>query len=508
MDENELLELNADLMILIREKQEKGALNEAISLQILLHKNLMRLRQYMINPQMPIPDAPKTWKPPLPRAQRLPSGDAESTLGAKGQQSKDDRGSCSKKQGEKRSGPLLQHRQRQQQPLLLKRPRRETKPTGTTTGSRPEQGRAAEDSTSGRESGPGEDGEGAQEQQAEAAPEPTALFGASREDSTRPMRLQEGQGATPGGQEARSGQPSTPPQQQQVQQQQQERRTSKPSAHSRTRYRKSKPSKEERRLEKMKMFHTTPKKRLEPKMFQPPPLFAPPWMASVSAVPLVSPFPPAPFSLSIPPGVGNTAPIPAPLRLPAVTSRASKSSAAEQGPGPAAIDRRGIDGKDPSQQQESGRDLEATDGEGLRMGRSRSQRSPASSSLPTRPPSPSKDGGNEELGPGNRLEILLNVGRLQSRGAQHMQGHVPLVVPEERGGSLGAPPHTGAPTLPPPAPLPSSVRALANGATRSLRDKVSEDGLRGESPAAREPNRTIDAQPWVRREVQSDDVVA
>lgn len=30
MNEKELLELNADLMILIREKQEQGTLNEAI----------------------------------------------------------------------------------------------------------------------------------------------------------------------------------------------------------------------------------------------------------------------------------------------------------------------------------------------------------------------------------------------------------------------------------------------------------------------------------------------
>lgn len=31
MDENELLELNADLMVVIREKQEEGALDDAIA---------------------------------------------------------------------------------------------------------------------------------------------------------------------------------------------------------------------------------------------------------------------------------------------------------------------------------------------------------------------------------------------------------------------------------------------------------------------------------------------
>ncbi|CAM9210620.1 unnamed protein product, partial [Laminaria digitata] len=74
MNENELLELNADLMVLIREKQEQGALADAVSLQIVLHKNLMRLRLFMNEPDEPIPDAPKDWLPPVARSYTPPPG--------------------------------------------------------------------------------------------------------------------------------------------------------------------------------------------------------------------------------------------------------------------------------------------------------------------------------------------------------------------------------------------------------------------------------------------------
>lgn len=48
------------------------------SLQILLHKNLMRLRQFMAAPDKPIPDAPKDWTPPMPRPDTPSTGDSDS----------------------------------------------------------------------------------------------------------------------------------------------------------------------------------------------------------------------------------------------------------------------------------------------------------------------------------------------------------------------------------------------------------------------------------------------
>lgn len=47
------------------------------SLQILLHKNLMRLRQFMASPDMPIPDAPKDWMPPMPRSDTPPPEESD-----------------------------------------------------------------------------------------------------------------------------------------------------------------------------------------------------------------------------------------------------------------------------------------------------------------------------------------------------------------------------------------------------------------------------------------------
>ena len=44
------------------------------SLQVVLHKNLMRLRLFMASPEEPIPDAPKDWMPPVARAFTPPPG--------------------------------------------------------------------------------------------------------------------------------------------------------------------------------------------------------------------------------------------------------------------------------------------------------------------------------------------------------------------------------------------------------------------------------------------------
>lgn len=48
-----------------------------ISLQIVLHKNLMRLRHFMANPDQPIPDAPKDWMPPMPRPDTPPAEESD-----------------------------------------------------------------------------------------------------------------------------------------------------------------------------------------------------------------------------------------------------------------------------------------------------------------------------------------------------------------------------------------------------------------------------------------------
>lgn len=47
------------------------------SLQIVLHKNLMRLRQFMAAPDMPIPDAPRDWMPPMPRPDTPPAEESD-----------------------------------------------------------------------------------------------------------------------------------------------------------------------------------------------------------------------------------------------------------------------------------------------------------------------------------------------------------------------------------------------------------------------------------------------
>lgn len=49
-----------------------------LSLQIVLHKNLMRLRQFMAAPDEPIPNAPKDWMPPMPTPDTPPAGESDS----------------------------------------------------------------------------------------------------------------------------------------------------------------------------------------------------------------------------------------------------------------------------------------------------------------------------------------------------------------------------------------------------------------------------------------------
>lgn len=55
-----------------------AALSLYPSLQILLHKNLMRLRQFMAAPDQPVPDAPKDWMPPMPRPETSSSEGSDS----------------------------------------------------------------------------------------------------------------------------------------------------------------------------------------------------------------------------------------------------------------------------------------------------------------------------------------------------------------------------------------------------------------------------------------------
>ncbi|CAM9727151.1 unnamed protein product, partial [Scytosiphon promiscuus] len=106
IDENELLELNADLMVLIREKQEQGALDDAISLQIVLHKNLMRLRLFMAAPDKPIPDAPRDWMPPMPTPDSPSTGDSEG-----GVESGDDQATRERRAARKGKGKQKQRQQ-------------------------------------------------------------------------------------------------------------------------------------------------------------------------------------------------------------------------------------------------------------------------------------------------------------------------------------------------------------------------------------------------------------